>query len=258
MKPLPSFTALAPKLLLGAILLLAAGPGLAANKNSPAKPAPTKIPAAKPVKADEGFKDFAIITQRNVFNSNRSATAPNAAPVAAAPKPARAPRVEAFALLGTMVSERGSVAFFDGTSAAYRRAVEPGDQLGSHTVATIDHDRVTLREGDRELCLPLKMQFRREEQNEWQLAALPDDFQPTAPPPGQVFAHSKPDPRSFTPEQVRSYVLSKYDKKLTQLADQPEKADKLMKALDKEIEGRIRKLEKDSNKAERKLLQSAP
>lgn len=258
MKPPPSSAAVVPKLLLGALLLLDAAPALAASKTSPAKPTPAKIPASKPVKTDEGFKDFAIITQRNVFNANRSAPAPLAAPVAAEPKPARPPRVEAFALLGTMVSERGSVAFFDGTSATYRRAVEPGDQLGSHTVAAIDHDRVTLREGDRELCLPLKMQFRREEQNEWQLAALPDDFQPTAPPPGQVFAHRKPDPRSFSPDQVRSYVMSKYDKKLAQLSDQPEKAEKLMKALDKEIEGRIRKLEKDSQKVERKLQERTP
>jgi hypothetical protein len=204
--------------------------------------AATKARPEKPAKVDDGFKAFAIITERNVFNTNRQS---NAAPaVVTAPKAVRPPKTEAFALLGTLISERGAVAFFDGTSAAYRGAVEPGDKLGSHTIAAITHDRVTLREGDRELCLPLKMQFRREDQGEWLLAALPDDFQPTAPPPGQVFAHRKPDPRSLTPEQVRDYVMSKNERKLAQLAENPEKAEKLKKALDKEIEGRVKKLEK--------------
>lgn len=228
-------------------LLFAVASAAAAGKTRPEKPA----------KADEGFKDFAIITERNVFNANRHAPAAPA-PVAAAPRPARPPKVEAFALLGTLISGRGAVAFFDGTSTAYRKAVEPGDQLGSHTVAAIAHDRVTLRDGDRELCLPLKMQFRREDQGEWLLAALPDDFQPTAPPPGQVFAHRKPEPRSLTPEQIRDYVMSKHERKLAQLADNPEKAEKLMRALDREIEGRVKKLDKELDQAERKMQSAVP
>lgn len=38
--------------------------------------------------------------------------------------------------------------------------------------------------------------------------------------------------------------MSKHERKLTQLADNPEKSEKLMRALDKEIEGRVKKLEK--------------
>jgi len=249
---MPAVDAAVRNCLIISALLFVVAPATAAGKTRPEKPA----------RMDEGFKDFAIITERNVFNANRhAADAP--APVAAAPKPARPPKVEAFALLGTLISERGSVAFFDGTSVAYRRAVEPGDQLGSHTVAAIAHDRVTLRDGDHELCLPLKMQFRREDQGEWLLAALPDDFQPTAPPPGQVFAHRmpdsrKPDPRSLTPDQIRDYVMSKHERKLAQLADQPEKSEKLMRALDKEIEGRVKKLDRDLDKAERKMQQTVP
>lgn len=226
--------------LAAALLLLVAWPVGAA----------TKARTEKPAKSDDGFKAFAIISERNVFNANRNA---DAAPApAAAPKAARPPKTEAFALLGTLISERGAVAFFDGTSTAYRRAVEPGDQLGTHTVAAITHDRVTLKAGDSELCLPLKMQFKREGEGEWLLAALPDDYQPTAPMPGQVFAHRKPDPRSLTPEQIRDYVMSKNERKLAQLAENPEKAEKLMKALDKEIEGRVKKLEK-VEKADKRL-----
>ncbi|MFM8469629.1 MAG: hypothetical protein ACKODH_06620, partial [Limisphaerales bacterium] len=69
-------------------------------------------------------------------------------------------------------------------------------------------------------------------------------FQPTAPPPGQVFQPRKPDPRALTPEQVRDYVMSKHERKLEQYANDPEKADKLRKALEKELEGRLKKLDK--------------
>jgi len=217
------------------LLLSAALPAAAANKGATGKP-----PPSKPAKVDDGFKPFAVITERNVFNTSRGSVQP----VEVAPKPPRPPKIEAFALLGTMSSERGAVAFFDGTSTTYRKAAETGDKLGSYTVTAIEHDRVTLKIGDHELCLPLKMQFRREDQGEWLLAELPDDFQPTTPPPGQVFQHGKPDPRTLTPGQVRDYVMSKHERQLTQLADNPEKSEKLMRALDKEIEGRVKKLEK--------------
>lgn len=234
-----------------AVLLLGALPAMGASKTRP----------EKPMKMDDGFKPFAVITERNVFNANRHS---DAAPApAAAPKSVRPPKVEAFALLGTMSSERGAVAFFDGTSTSYRKAAETGDKLGNYTVAAIEHDRVTLTAGDRELCLPLKMQFRREGEGEWLLAELPDNFQPTAPPPGQVFQHRKsdsrkPDPRSLTPEQIRDYVMSKHERKLEQLANDPVKSEKLLKALDKEIEGRVRKLDKDLEKVERKMQQAVP
>lgn len=232
------------------LLLLVALPATAASKPRPEKPA----------KVDDGFKPFAVITERNVFNANRNApTTPMAAP-ARAPKP---PTVEAFALLGTMSSDRGAVAFFDGTSTTYRKAAEAGDKLGNYTVTAIEHDRVTLKAGDSELCLPLKMQFRREGEGEWLLAELPDNFQPTAPPPGQIFQHRKsdsrkPDPRTLTPEQIRDYVMSKHERKLGQLANDPEKSEKLLKALDREIEGRVKKLGKDMEKMERKMQQAVP
>lgn len=212
------------------LLLLAALPVAAANKTSP----------TKTTKADDGFKPFAIITQQNIFNANRNPPKPTVA----APKPPRPPQVEAFALLGTMTSEQGAVAFFDGTSTTYRKAVHAGDTLGTCTVTAIAHDRVTLQAGDHQLCLPLKMQFRREDQGEWLLAELPDNFQPTAPPPGQTYHPRKHETQGPSREQVRDYVSGKYQRKLEQLANDPVKSEKLRKAMSGEIEGRIKKLEK--------------
>lgn len=214
----------------GLLLLLAALPATAASK-----PANTKA-----AKMDDGFKPFAVITQQNVFNTHRGPTQP----VEATPKPPRPPKVEAFALLGTMSSERGGVAFFDGTSTAFRKAVAAGDKLGAYTVSAIGHDRVTLQVGDRELCLPLKMQFRREDQGEWLLAELPDDFQPTAPPPGQMRLAGRSESSTSAADQIRDHVLGKYERKLEQLANDPVKSEKLRKAMNGEVEVRIKKLEK--------------
>ena len=219
------------------LLLLAALAATAASK-----PTATKAATAKPTKADDGFKPFAVITQQNIFNTHRNL--PSSPPTPAAPKPPRPPKVEALALLGTMSSVRGAVAFFDGTSTAFRKAAQAGDKLGAYTLTAIEHDRVMLQIGDRELCLPLKMQCYREDQGEWQIAALPDDFQATAPPPGPALLARKPESKTTSPAQIRDYVASKYERKLEQLVNDPVKAEKLLKAMNGEVEGRIKKLEK--------------
>lgn len=219
-------------------LLLLALPAAAATKSKP-----EKLP-----KADEGFKPFAAIAQQNVFNTQRGSNPP--APVAA-PKPPRSPKppeLEAFALLGTMRSERGAVAFFDGTSPSFRKAVQAGEPLGAYTVTRIEHDRVTLTAGERELCLPLRMQFRREGDGEWLLAALPDDFQPTEPPPGQSLMAKRLEAQDPAREQVRDYVAGKYQRKLEQLANDPVKAEKLLRAINGEVEARLKKLEKSERR----------
>ncbi len=220
------------------LLLLAALPGAAASK-----PKPEKLP-----KADDGFKPFASIAQQNVFNTQRGANPPVQVATPKLPKPPKPPELEAFALLGTMRSERGAIAFFDGTSPSFRKAVQTGDKLGACTVTTIEHDRVMLTTGERELCLPLRMQFRREGQGEWLLAALPDDFQPTEPPPRLSAMTRGPESPGPAREQVRDYIAGKYQRKLEQLANDPVKSEKLLKAMNGEVESRLRKLEKSDRR----------
>jgi hypothetical protein len=219
-------------LLLPILLLASALVASAASKPKPEKSA----------KTDDGFKPFAVITQRNVFNANRGLA--GSTPAAATPKPPKPAVVEAFALLGTLLSERGAVAFFDGTSTGYRKAAHEGDKLGPYTLTSIEPDRVTLHQGDREVSLPVKMQCHREGQGAWQVAPLPDDYQPSPAPPPSLTVLAKPDYRTATPEQIRDYVASKYQRKLESVAKDPEKADLLLKSINREIEGRVRKLEK--------------
>jgi len=218
-----------------AVWLLPAPPAAAASKGS----------SGKNAKVEEAFKPFAIISQRNLFNASRGLTPP---PVPAAPRPPRPPQIEAFALLGTMSSERGAVAFFDGTSAVYRKAAQAGEKLGDYPVLAVERDCVKLQVGDHELCLPLKMQFRREDQGNWQLAELPDDFQPTSPPPRSTLTMNTSGPHVPSREEVRDYVASKYQRKLEQYANDPARAAKLLRSIDGEIESRLRKLAKPQRK----------
>lgn len=214
-------------------LMAAALPGFAASKTT------SKLP-----KAPEGFKPFAVIVERNVFNANRQDTPPPVTVTVKPAKPPKPPEIEAFALLGTMSSERGAVAFFDGTSPSFRKAAHAGDKLGDYTIKDIAHDHVTLVAEERELCLPLKMQFRREDRGEWALAPLPEDFQPTAPPPRPIQVAAYLGQGNAMSDEVRDYVRSKYQRKLDELANDPAKAEKLLRAMDGEIESRLKKLSK--------------
>ena len=90
----------------------------------------------------------------------------------------------------------------------------------------------------------LKMQFRREDQGEWLLVDLPDDFQPTEPPPGQSSLARSSEAQGSAREQARDYVAGKYQRKLEQLANDPAKAEKLLRAMNGEVEARVKKLER--------------
>ena len=60
----------------------------------------------------------------------------------------------------------------------------------------------------------------------------------------------KLDYRTATPEQIRDYVSSKYQRKLEALANDPEKMEKLQKAFDKDVEDKLRKVEKAARTSE--------
>ena len=69
------------------------------------------------------YQSFKIITDRNIFDPNRSSRSSRRTEEA---KPAR---VESFALVGTMSYENGTYAFFDGTGSSYRKAIKTGDTI---------------------------------------------------------------------------------------------------------------------------------
>src|SRR6266508_2608999 len=67
------------------------------------------------------LQSFRVISQRNIFNPNRSSRGDRSE---RRRDPERRVRTESFALLGTMNYDKGWFAFFDGSSSEYRRAAQ--------------------------------------------------------------------------------------------------------------------------------------
>jgi hypothetical protein len=112
-----------------------------------------------------GQQAFKIIYERNIFNPNRGPrySRRNAGD---APKPVK---VEGFSLVGTLMSEKGNYAFFDGSEARYRAALQTSNNIAGYTVAAITPNFVTLRSPSNAFDLTMNMQMRKQEEGDWEL-----------------------------------------------------------------------------------------
>ena len=144
------------------VLLLATGMiGRAQNTNAVARP---------------DYQSFKIITDRNIFDPNRSSR--SSRPRTEGPRPAR---VESFALVGTMSYENGTYAFFDGSGSSFRKAVKTGDVIAGHKVAEISADRVKLEVNGQQIELGVGVQMKKQDEGEWQLSGRAESFGTSAP-----------------------------------------------------------------------------
>ena len=122
------------------------------------------------------YQSFKIITDRNIFDPNRSSRSSrtrNDGP--------RQARVESFALVGTMSYGNGTYAFFDGTGSSYRKAVKTGDTIAGHKVAEISADRVKLEANGQQIELSVGAQMKKQDEGEWQLAGRAESFSTSSP-----------------------------------------------------------------------------
>lgn len=152
-------------------------------------PQPTTTSAEGP-----GFEDFKIITQRNIFDPNRSAPgAPRRTVETPRPK-----RIEFLNLVGAMSYEKGQFAFFDGSNSEHRKSVKPGDSIAGYKIAEVSQNQVTLQRGDTKVQLPVGGQLKREDEGEWRVNENPEPFgasqsssnSPASPEPGQSSSSS--------------------------------------------------------------------
>jgi hypothetical protein len=152
-------------------------PSTASPGRKQAEPSPRPSASAEATKGEErqpaiasrstspDFAAFQIITQRNIFDPNR---APRRAQTnTTARKPAA---VDAFSLVGIMSYEKGTFAFFDGTSSDYRKALKEEDSIANFKIQEIDSNTVKLASTDHQLELRVGMQLRREDRGEWRVA----------------------------------------------------------------------------------------
>lgn len=122
---------------------------------------PTATPASPPNPRDYGT--FKLITDRNIFSPSRSGRSTRPGPAT----PKKVPKVETVSLVGIMGYDKSMFAFFDGSSAEFKKVLKPAEVIAGHQIMAINADQVTLVAGGREVALRPGMQLRREDEGNW-------------------------------------------------------------------------------------------
>lgn len=145
-------------------------PAPAAESNSPAAP----VSATR-----RDFVSFRLISERNIFNPNRSHGSSNRVPPRTEPE--KRVRFDRFALLGTMSYEKGRFAFFDGSSSEFRKVAKPEDSIAGFKVTEVAPTCVKLQLTNGQILeLCVGMQMKKIEDREWELAGKAEPAEGTA------------------------------------------------------------------------------
>ena len=163
------------------------------TNNTPSKAA--SAPAAL------NYDSFRLITDRNIFNGNRSGQRVRST---RSSSQQRSTRVDSFTLVGTLVSDNSATAFFDGTESSFRKALKPGSRIASFELASVQPAGVRLMEGTNVIDLKVGAGFRREERGAWKSTGsatkyVGDSSAATAPEPTKEVSHSE---ATFTEEVI--------------------------------------------------------
>lgn len=120
------------------------------------------------------YESFRLIAERNIFNPNRSPRRERPSNLDSERSREQPVRAESFALLGTLSSDRGSFAFFDGSSSEYQQVLKPADTIAGYRIADITQSCVKLETNGRKIDLPVGMQMSRRGDEEWLVTARPE------------------------------------------------------------------------------------
>jgi hypothetical protein len=134
------------------------------------------------------YSSFQTIAQRNIFDPNRRSSRGRSYS-----QPAKA--VESIALVGIMSYEKGTYAFFDGTSSSYRKTLQNNDSIAGYKIAEIAPDGVKLAAGTNQVELHVGMKLRRQSEGEWEVAPQSEAFADAPVSSGKI---STPDTSSNT------------------------------------------------------------
>lgn len=134
--------------------LLAADP-LPAAESPKARP-----PAAAPAPTGPDFNSFRIILERNIFNPNRIGRTRGGGDEVQA-------RTDQLALVGTLQSDQGDLALFDGSESAFRKSLRAGQTVAGYTVKGVTATSVQLEKDGKLLQLKVGQQLTRETGGDW-------------------------------------------------------------------------------------------
>jgi len=126
--------------------------------------ATNSAPSTAATSAPLSYDSFRLITDRNIFNGNRSGQRVRSS---RSSSQQRSTRVDSFALVGTLVADGGVTAFFDGTESSFRKALKPGARIASFELVSVQPAGVRLTEGTNVIDLKVGAGFRREDRGPW-------------------------------------------------------------------------------------------
>jgi hypothetical protein len=138
-----------------------AASGTDTNATASARSTP---PATPPARVD--YSTFKLVTDRNIFNAGRSGRAP----MGSGTEVRRPARVDTFGLVGTMDYEQGTVAFFDGNSSEFRKALRvnsTNSTIAGWKLTAATFQGVKLAAETNTVELKVGMSLRREEEGPW-------------------------------------------------------------------------------------------
>ncbi|MFB3788374.1 MAG: hypothetical protein ACE15F_18600, partial [bacterium] len=116
-----------------------------------------------PVPDTGGYDSFRAVVERNIFNAGRQKP-PAGPPVQEAP----APRIIQLTLIGTMITEASSYAFFAGTEPEFNGVRELGGQVAGHAITSIRSDGVSLGGEGQVIFIAVGKGLRRQETGAWE------------------------------------------------------------------------------------------
>ena len=125
---------------------------------------------------------FNIISERNIFDPNRSA---RVAREEERGEPAREPVVQFFSLIGTMSYEKGKFAFFGGSGSEFKKVLKPADSIAGFTITEIGASQVKLEKEGETVDLRVGMAMERQDEGEWQMTANGARAQATSSTPNK-------------------------------------------------------------------------
>lgn len=139
---------------------------------APAVPARAKAAAAvaaparneSSVTPTTSIDEFRLVSERNIFNPNRTGRRDR-------PNEEKPPGVDVITLVGTMDSDRGLRAFFDGSESSFRRALHVGESVDKFKVTQIAPSVVDLERDGKSMSVRVGQQLRRPEGADWNLVS---------------------------------------------------------------------------------------
>jgi hypothetical protein len=147
-------------------VLTVAAPAAERRRGSEGAPAPAGAPAAAPTAPAGSLEAFALVTERNIFNPNRTArtrAVPEEKPV----------RTEEVALVGVVGFGAATSAVFHSADPRLKGEAAGGARLGEFTVVAVSPSAVELRAGERTYSLAVAQRLTRVEGGEWTASASP-------------------------------------------------------------------------------------